>query len=470
MRLSRVIVALGIAGAMFSSSLAQEQTKPTGPLTLKATVEYALSHYPAVRQALERKNAAAAGVGLSRTAYLPSANVLWQGNRATRNNIFGLLLPQSVIPSISGPVLPNADNNSVWGSAAGVLVGWEPFDFGYRQAGVDTARANEQTASAELDLSKLGVASAAAERFIALAAAQQDVRTAAANVQRRESFARVVHTLVNNEFKPGADASRADAELAAAKIVLIRAQTSEKVNTAGLADLLGISPAEVKIDATELLLHPPPSQLSQPEINKHPAATAESARVDAAKANLHVAERSYYPRFLLQSAVNGRGSGANVDGSVAVGTGGLNLQRENWAVGFTASMNVLDIFAQRERKKIAGANERAEEARNKQTLQDLNAQATEAQASYEGALAIAQATPEELFAAQQAETQARARYEAGLTSVLEVADAQSLLVRAESENDVAKLNTWRAIFGLASAEGDLTPVLSALSSSPTGGR
>ncbi len=453
--------------AVLCSALAQGQGKPSEPITLRGAVEYALAHYPAVRAALEKKNAAAAAVGLSRTAYLPTASMLWQGNRATRNNIFGLLLPQSVIPSISGPVLPEANNDSVWGSGAGVLVGWEPFDFGYRRAGVDVARANERTATAELDLSKLGVASAAAERFIALASAQQGVRTAAADVERRESFAKVVHVLVTNELKPGADASRADAELAAARIALVRAQTAERINRAGLADLLGLFPAEVKIDSTELLQRPP-SAITQQDIQNHPAASAENDRVQAAAAQLHLAERSYYPHFQLQSAVSGRGTGANVDGTVAGGTTGLDLQRENWAVGLTATFNVLDIFAQRERKKIAGANQRAEEATYKQTLQDLNAQSEEAQATFEGAVTIAQATPAELAAAQQGEAQARARYEAGLTSVLEVADAQSLLVRAEGEDNLAKLNTWRAAFGFAVAQGDLRPVLDSLAPA-TGG-
>ena len=46
-----------------------------------------------------------AGIQLARTAYLPRVDALAQVNRATRNNVFGLLLPQGVIPAISGPVL-----------------------------------------------------------------------------------------------------------------------------------------------------------------------------------------------------------------------------------------------------------------------------------------------------------------------------------------------------------------------------
>ena len=41
---------------------------------------------------------------------------------------------QTVIPNMSGPVLGTNDGRNVWGSAVGVLVSWEPFDFGRRHA------------------------------------------------------------------------------------------------------------------------------------------------------------------------------------------------------------------------------------------------------------------------------------------------------------------------------------------------
>jgi outer membrane protein TolC len=73
-------------------------------LTLEQSVDFALKNYPAVRASLERINAAQAGIGLARTSYLPRADMLWQINRATDNNITGLLLPQSVIAPITGAV------------------------------------------------------------------------------------------------------------------------------------------------------------------------------------------------------------------------------------------------------------------------------------------------------------------------------------------------------------------------------
>src|SRR5439155_275611 len=86
--------------------------------TLQEAVNFALKNYPAVRAAMERTSAAEAGIGLARTNYLPRADMLWQGNRASRNNILGLLLPNSTIPSVSGPVLPTTSGRGAWGRAA----------------------------------------------------------------------------------------------------------------------------------------------------------------------------------------------------------------------------------------------------------------------------------------------------------------------------------------------------------------
>lgn len=39
-----------------------------------------------MRASLERVSAAQAGANVTRTEYLPRVDMLWQGNRATRNN------------------------------------------------------------------------------------------------------------------------------------------------------------------------------------------------------------------------------------------------------------------------------------------------------------------------------------------------------------------------------------------------
>jgi outer membrane protein TolC len=53
----------------------------------------------------------------------------------------------------------------------------------------------------------------------------------------------------------------------------------------------------------------------------------------------------------------------------------------------------------------------------------------------------------------------RARYQAGLATVVDVADAQRLLTQAEIEDSLARLRVWRALLTLAASQGNLEPFL-----------
>jgi outer membrane protein TolC len=436
---------------------------------LEQAIAFAQTNYPAIRAALERVSAARAGVSLARTSYLPRADTLWQANRATRNNIFGLLLPQSIISPISGPVLPTTSNESVWGSALGLLFSWEAFDFGYRHATVNATKAGQNRASAESGVTQFDVAVAATIAFMTLLAAQERVKASRADVDRRQVFGNSVHVLVNNNLRPGTEASRADAELARARTDLARAEQAEQVSGAAFADTLGLAGTEININPGPLLNRPPKTVLPAATIASHPVAEAQRARVEEARARERIVENSYYPRIDFQSTVYGRGSGASPDGTVAGGSTGLGLQRENWAVGLTVSFPAFDIFSVRARKQIEASNRQAEAATYDQTIQDLTAQSQEARAALEGARRVAENTPIELRAARDTETQARARYRSGLATVVEVAEAQGLLVQAEADDALAQLAVWNNLAAVAAAQGDLQPFIQLLQSARSGG-
>jgi outer membrane protein len=437
--------------------------------TLEEAVDFALKNYPAVRASLEQANAAHGGVGLARTNYLPRADMLWQANRASRNNVFGLLLPQPVIPTVSGPVLSTTSGQSVWGSAEGLLFSWEPVDFGARRARVDSAQAAEAQANAQVSVTRLDVAVATVNAFLTLVAAEKTLSAAQADVERREVFAKSVHVLVDNQLRAGADASRADAELARSRANLARARQQQEVSRAALADLLGI--AESKVEAREgQLANAPPENLPPISgISAHPVAKAQDARVQELRSQVNILDRSYYPKFNFQSAIYGRGTGANTDSTFQGGTNGLGVDRSNWAAGLTVTFPLFDIFSIHARKVIEQANERAEATRYAQTIQDLTGQLKKAQASLQGARDVAEATPVELQAARATETQERARYQAGLATLVDVSDAQSLLVQAEIDDALARVAVWQNLASVAGSQGDLAPFLQFLHDKTQGG-
>lgn len=459
---SRVwLIALMCAGISLPAD-AQGAGQSAAPhtLTLDQAIQYATDHYPAVKAAIEQVNASAAGVDVARAAYLPRLDSLWQSNRATANNVFGQLLPQSVIPSISGPVLPAASGQTVWGSTAGALFSWEPLDFGLRHAGVARAEAALAEARAGEALTRLDVENAVAQAFLNVLAAQRQVTAAQADLDRRDVLLRRVQALVTNQLRPGADQSRAEAERAAAQIRLSQAQQTSTIARAMLNRVLGLTTGTVAIVGDPLLARVPSAEVPTAAVNAHPLAQVRQAAVDQARAEQDVLARTDLPRILVQSSVFARGSGATVDGTFDGGFDGLGLDRANWAAGVQVVLpNVFDFSALRARKAAAAATERASAAQYDEAVLTVTSEQQTAAVVLQTTRTIAATTPVELSAARQSETQARARYDAGLASIVDVADAQSLLAQAEVQDEVARIDVWRALLAEAVARGDLAPFL-----------
>jgi outer membrane protein TolC len=462
-----------LAGVLTTPVSVWAQASTTGQaaalqvFTLDQAIQYAVDHYPTVRAALEQVNVSVAGVSLARAAYLPRLDSLWQSNRATANNIFGQVLPQSVIPAMSGPVLPSASGQSVWGSATGALFSWEAFDFGLRDATIVGVEATVTRARAGEALTRLDVQGAVGAAFLGILASDRAVTATQADVERRDVLARAAHTLVDNQLRPGAEASRADAERAAAQTRVIQAQAALTLAQTTMARVLGVTAGNVTIDAANLLDQSPATGVTGAAPTAHPLAQFRQAAVDVARAQEEVLARTDRPRVFLQSSVFARGSGANPNGQLDGGVSGLGLDRANWAAGVQVVFpNLFDFTSLRARKAGAAASERAEAALYDEAMLTITSQQQAAAAMVLAARAVAANTPVQLVAAQQSESQARARYQAGLASIVEVADTQSLLAQAEYQDQIARVDVWRALLAEAVAHGTLTPFLTLLDSFP----
>lgn len=361
---------------------------------------------------------------------------------------------------MSGPVLSSASSRSVWGSAAGALLSWDPGDFGLRDATVRGAEAAVARARADEALTRLDVESAVGAAFLAVVAAEQGLAATQADVERRDVLARAAHTLADNQLRPGAEASRADAERAAAQTRFILARQALVLAQSTLARLLGVTAGIVSVTSASLLASMPAPETFARTTPPHPLAQVRRAAVDVARAQEDVLGRTDRPRIYLQSSVFARGSGANPDGQLDGGVAGLGLDRANWAAGVQVIFpNRFDFASLHARQAASAATTRAETARYDEALLIVTSQQQAAAAMLEAARAVTANTPVQLAAAQQSEAQARARYQAGLASIVEVADAQSLLAQAEYQDQIARVDVWRALLAEAIAHGDLTSFL-----------
>jgi outer membrane protein TolC len=181
--------------------------------------------------------------------------------------------------------------------------------------------------------------------------------------------------------------------------------------------------------------------------------------ISEARARLHAIDRSYFPRLTIQGTTYARGTGALSDGSLLGGVNGLGPNIQNWGVGFTATFPIFDYATVRARRASESARIDVERERYGQVMVELKARRDRALAAYEGAVQVAQTTPIAVGAATTAVEQARARYQSGLGTALEVADAQRRLAQAEIDNSLARLGIWRARLAVFATDGDLAPLL-----------
>ena len=220
---------------------------------------------------------------------------------------------------------------------------------------MDAARAAQNRAAAEASLTRLDVSVATVNAYLTLLAAEQTVRAAQADLERRETFAKSVHVLVDNQLRAGADASRADAELARARVNLARAQQQAAISRAQLADILGIADQVVEVRESVLVSAPPSSAPAAASVALNPFAQVQHARVQEEQSLVHALDRSYYEAV---PAIGGDGARSGVDatGKFLGGTEGLGPDRANWAAGLSVTFRY-STFSVKSKKAVEAAND-----------------------------------------------------------------------------------------------------------------
>lgn len=448
----------------FAQSLATGTSNVAPDLTIVQVVQDARQNYPAIHVSEQDLNAAVANIRLARTSYLPRLDGIVEVNRATRNNVFGTLLPQNTLPSMSGPVIGTNNAGSVWGSAAGLLINWQPFDFGLRHARVEAASAARDRANATVQRSELDVSGAAADAFLTLLAARQTQNSAQVAVDNWEILRKSIHALAAAELRPGADESRVEAEKAAANTQLALATEGVEMGEATLAKFLS-KPDDIKkpLNSARLLGEVPMGVEEDGAFHPEstPAMQEQHAVVSQSASELRATDRSWVPQFNLEASGYGRGSGAETNGERLGGANGLAPTVGNYAVGLNVTFGFLDFASIHAREASQTATLKAEQSREALVGRQLQEQFSQARAALRAMRSVARNTPIQVEAARTAFAQATARYKAGLTSIDDVAQSQRLVVQAEMDDSIARLNVWRAFLQLQSVRGDLQPFLQA---------
>jgi outer membrane protein TolC len=119
----------------------------------------------------------------------------------------------------------------------------------------------------------------------------------------------------------------------------------------------------------------------------------------------------------------------------------------------------MDVFSVKAQKHMAVREEQAERANYDLAVQILLQKDARARVMLDNAKRVADETQVLLLSARENELKALERYRVGLSNIVEVAESEEILERAEIEAAVAEVRVWQAILQTGYAQGDLKPFL-----------
>lgn len=437
---------------------AAAQTK----LSLKQAIGIGLENYGTIKAKDAYAKASAAGVVQAKLDYLPNFNLSAQANYGTSNGQNG---PSYTFGSAGiaagGAPFPNQNWNAAFGSLYFANVNWDFFAFGRAKEKIQAAGFKRNLDESDLSQEKFQQEVRIAAAYLNLLAAQRLTTSYQKNLNRADTLRRIIALRVKKDLLPGVDSSQANAEVSNAKSILLNARTFEYEQNNALVKLLGTNQQNIQADTIFIASLPKVLPLPNDSLSEnHPVIAYYKNRI------LYSDEQAKYfktlglPTFSLGAAMQARGSGfgysysaTHPDYSQSLSQG-LNPDRANYIVALGITWNLtqpLRIKQQVKSQQLISEGLMNELALTKQQLVTQN---NLADTKLKNAIADYYETPQQVKAANDAYHQKLVLYNHGLTDLINVTQALYVLVRAETNRDIAYNNVWQAVLLKAAATGD----------------
>jgi outer membrane protein TolC len=456
-----------VALSLKSFNLVAQTTDSTKVLTLRESLEAAKANYPSIRLKRAEKEASLYELKSVQNNYLPGLVVQGQMLNGTSNQVRGPFFPNEgmAIP-VSGGIKPNGyTGTSTWTSYATGFVNWKFFNFGKFKTQVETARAGSVAAEADYQNEVFQQQIKVGDAYLLSLMANDMLKSQRANLARVKALKEVTSAYTRSGLKPGVDSSLVNAEYSKATLQFLETQRLANEQEVYLKELMGLkSNSAVLLDTTIYLLKQP-QPFDQPnEYTNNPRLIYFKSIVDVNEARIKSIRRKEYPSISFIAGPWARGSGiadqVQPNGDFAYNksfSAGVGFRPYlDWMVGVSTIWNITTLFKTgNESKAQRMVTTMAQERYNEETLR-VESELERSRLRYNAALEAARQAPIQLKAAQDAYAQARSRYDAGLTSILELTQTYALLNRAEVDASIARGNVWRAVIQFAAASGNLS--------------
>jgi outer membrane protein TolC len=430
-------------------------------MSLRDAIAYARLHQPTLAAARARVEVAREQAQVPRAAWLPrvagGAEVLVGTNNNSTASYGGELAFD--IPRIGGTsayvnesLVPDAS------TLVGVGVRQELYDWGRLTTQADALDMFARAASEDAQLADLDLVVYVEESFYAVASARAVAQAAEAAVVRVTAHRDLARAGVDAKLRPPIDLTREEADLARYQVDVLRANGALISAQAALAAAIG-SPErtiDAGVDDVDYPIAPALDPLVEDLDRVDPSLRAARDVLVAQRSVTKSIELELRPDFGLSATITGRAGGATVTsaGTSNPAGDGLIPSLPNWdalvVISWPLFDRTVDIRAETSRRVERVRADELDAQRER-----LRGIATQAYVELGVARDALPALQRSVDAARANEAQAKARFDNGMATAVELADAEALLTDAEIQLAIGQFQLSRARARLARAAAEV---------------
>jgi len=375
-------------------------------LSIDEAVETALKNHPQLVEARENLHGAEARIVQAQAIYYPQISIAADWNKGRT-----FLTPTESIKS-----------TQVHSEA--VYLKQTFYDFGRTSGAIEAAREAGIAASEALSITRQDLVFRVRAAFYLLLAAEKQVMNVKETVTAREAVFRQAREFFNQGIRAKVDVAKAEANQYAARTALIRAENNRDIAWVELSNAMGAPSLEKRP-----LMEPPAisgivpgqDQAGSEAFANRAELKQFAALKNSATASLKTARSGHFPILTGNASAGYADRDFPPEGNV-------------WAVGVNLTIPLFSGFSTVARTKEAVAALRAIEAQSDNLKLKIAAEAETARLGLAETMARIASAEKEVAAARENRTLAMGRYQEGIGTIIEVTDAQSEALDAETSH------------------------------------
>jgi len=378
-------------------------------LGIEETVAIALANQPTIQNRVSAYVAAQQRVAQALSPLLPQISGLWSAFQQKSVST----------ASIAGSGQNVTLNTINLQTQATVTASQLLFDFGKNWAATDAAKANSEFARESVELQKDLIALAVKQSYYSLLLASRLVVVNAQAVDRADLNLRSAKGFFEVGTRPRFDVTRAEVDVANARVSLIRAQNAVSLSRIALNTAMGIA-INAPTRVVDILAYEPftvdRDSLVAEALRRRAEYRQAKYQVDAAEATLRQNFRNFFPDVIA----SGTYGSARAD------------MNEIYSYGVQLSWSIFDGGNKVARYKEAKALLESTKANVRDTELTIWQQVEQAYVNLISAEEQIGAAQKAVESAQENFRLSQGRFDAGVGTIIELTDAQLALTQAQS--------------------------------------